>query len=38
MGLNTIQRDATPNYEAEIPKARAEFKEYREALRKSKDR
>lgn len=31
-----LVRAATPNYEAELPKARAEFQQYREALKREK--
>ena len=31
-----LTREAKPDYEAELPKARAEFKEHQEALRKAR--
>jgi hypothetical protein len=33
-----LVRNEVPNYEAEVPKARAEFKQYRETLKKDKQR
>ncbi|MEY9428151.1 transcriptional regulator with XRE-family HTH domain [Bradyrhizobium ottawaense] len=33
-----LQRDEKPNYDAEIPKARDEFKAHKEALRKKRER
>jgi transcriptional regulator with XRE-family HTH domain len=34
----SLTDDRAPDYDKEIPKARAEFKEYKEALRKKRER
>lgn len=34
----TLTRELKPNYETEIPTARAEFREYQEILRKKRER
>jgi transcriptional regulator with XRE-family HTH domain len=33
-----LKRDESPNYEAELPKAREEFKAYKEQLKKKRER
>jgi hypothetical protein len=34
----TLTRDLKPNYEVEVPKARAEFREYQADLKKKRER